>query len=68
MKTHISEVEWAARVFVVFGAINSFLAGVFSFDLVAILFGTSPRLMQLVYIVIGLSGVFWLYKMITAKK
>ncbi|KAB3531636.1 DUF378 domain-containing protein [Alkaliphilus pronyensis] len=50
---------WIALILIIVGAINWGLVGLFDFDLVASVFGgrRSP-LARLVYILIGLSGIF----------
>lgn len=68
MKMKMSEIDWAAWVFMLIGALNWGLVGAFKLDLVMTILGTSPALAQLVYILIGLSGLYWLYKMMTMKK
>lgn len=68
MKMKMSEIDWAAWVFVLLGALNWGLVGAFKLDLVQTILGTSPGLVQLVYILVGLSGLYWLYKMMTMKK
>ncbi len=68
MKMKMNSLDWAAWVFVVIGAVNWGLVGAFKLDLVMTVFGTSPVLVQVMYILIGLSGLFTLYKMITMKK
>ena len=68
MRMKMSELDWAAWSFVVIGALNWGLVGAFKFDLVQTVFGTSPALVQLVYILVGLSGLYSLYKMMTMKK
>lgn len=67
MKSKVTELDWAAGVLVVTGAINWGLVGAFKFDLVMAVFGTSPVLAQVVYGIIGMSGLYWLYRMITMK-
>ena len=62
----MKEIDWLAYVLVTVGAINWGLVGAFRLDLVQTILGTSPALVQLVYILVGLSGLYWLYKM-TAK-
>lgn len=64
----MSELDWAAWVFVMIGAVNWGLVGAFKLDLLMTIFGTSPVLVQLVYILVGLSGLYWLYKMLVLKK
>lgn len=67
-KIKMSELEWAAWIFVIIGAVNWGLVGLFKLDLVQIVFGTSPLLARGAYILIGLSGMYWLYKAMTEKK
>lgn len=43
---------------VIIGALNWLLVGVFSFDLVAFLFGNLSFLARAVYILVGLSGLY----------
>lgn len=64
----ISEFDWAVNILVAVGAINWGLVGVFKFDLIAVVFGTSPQLAQAVYALVGLSGCYFLYRILTMKK
>ncbi len=64
----MKEVDWLAYVFVTLGALNWGLVGAFRLDLVQTILGTSPALVQLTYILIGLSGLYWMYKMSTKGK
>lgn len=68
MKMKMNELDWASWVFILLGALNWGLVGAFRLDLVQTVLGTSPALVQLVYILVGLSGLYWLYKMMTMKK
>lgn len=43
---------------VIVGAINWLLIGVFRFDLVAFLFGNMTLLSRIVYILVGISGLY----------
>lgn len=43
---------------VIIGALNWLLVGVFSFDLVAFLFGNLSFLARAVYILVGISGLY----------
>lgn len=67
MNTKMSDLEWAAWIFVVVGALNWFSFGLFSFDLVQVVFGTSPILSKIVYGLIGASGAYWLVKIFIKK-
>ena len=44
----------------IIGALNWLLIGVFRFDLVAFLFGNMTLLSRIVYILVGLSGLYLL--------
>ena len=57
--------DWIAIVLSVVGAVNLGLFGAFGFDLVAALFGSASVLSSIVYIVVGLGG---LYLIATAMK
>ncbi len=64
----LKELDWVAFTLVTVGALNWGLVGAFKLDLVQTLLGTSPGLVQLVYILVGLAGLYWLYKMTAMKK
>jgi len=57
--------DWIAIVLSVVGAVNWGLYGAFGFDLVASLFGQANVLSSIVYIIVGLGG---LYLIATAMK
>lgn len=62
------ELDMVAYTLVTVGALNWGMVGAFRLDLVQTILGTSPALVQLVYIVVGLSGLYSLYKMTTKGK
>ena len=62
------EVDTVVHVLVTIGALNWGLVGAFKLDLVQTILGTSPALVQLTYILVGLSGLYSLYKMTTKAK
>ncbi|MEK7065403.1 MAG: DUF378 domain-containing protein [Patescibacteria group bacterium] len=65
----LKELTSVAYALVTLGALNWGLVGAFRLDLVQTILGTSPALVQLVYILIGLSGLYSLYSMtMKAKK
>ncbi len=63
----MKELDGVAYVLVIIGALNWGLIGAFKLDLVQATLGGSPTLVQLMYILIGLAGMYALYK-ITAGK
>ncbi len=65
-----SATDWIAYVLVVIGAINWGLVGITSFsevsyswDLVALIFGGFPWLAAIIYLLVGLSGLWVLVKL-----
>lgn len=63
-----TELERATAIFVLIGAINWGLIGAFQFNLLLVMFNTSLVLERVVEVIIGLSGLFWLYKLLMMKK
>lgn len=61
----IDTLDWIAIILTVIGALNWGLIGIFSFDLVAFLFGTMSLLSRIVYSLVGISGLYLIY---TASK
>jgi len=62
----LSRLEWAAFALVVIGALNWGLVGLAGFigaefNLVTMLFGALPAAESLVYVIIGLSGLYIAY-------
>jgi len=51
-------VWWLALVLAVVGAINWGLVGLFQFDLVAYLFASYAMVAKIVYIVVGVAGLY----------
>ena len=51
-------IDNTALTLVIIGAVNWLLIGVFKFNLVSYLFGDLSRLSRIVYILVGLSGLY----------
>lgn len=64
----LKDIDGLAYILVTLGALNWGLVGAFRLDLVQTILGTSPALVQLVYILIGLSGLYMVYKMTSKGK
>ncbi len=64
----MKDVDFVAGILTTVGALNWGLVGAFKLDLVQTVLGTSPALVQLAYIVVGLSGLYMLYKMLAKGK
>lgn len=63
----MSTVDWVAWVFVVVGALNWGLVGVSNLNLVETVFGVGT-LTQVVYLLVGLSGLYMLWMAMGKKK
>lgn len=50
--------DWLAVVLVIVGGLNWGLVGIFSFDLVASIFGDMSALSRIVYALVGLGAVY----------
>lgn len=59
------ELKTLSKWLVVIGAINWGLVGLMDFNLVTYLFGSWPFLVMLVYVLVGLSGLWGAYAMLT---
>jgi len=59
--------DYVAWTLVVVGALNWGLVGAFNYNLVEMIFGVG-MLTQWVYILVGVSGLYTLWKMFTMKK
>ncbi|HIJ71711.1 MAG TPA: DUF378 domain-containing protein [Planctomycetes bacterium] len=49
---------WIALILVVVGGLNWALVGIFSFDLVAAIFGEMSALARIVYAVVGVAAIY----------
>lgn len=54
----LSGLTWAAIALVVIGALNWGLVGLFSFDLVAAIFGELSLLSRIIYVIVAAAGVY----------
>lgn len=54
----LSTLDWLALILVIVGALNWLLVGLFSFDLVEAIFGSMSVVSRIVYILVGLSGLY----------
>jgi len=61
-KCHSSVLDWIAGLLLIVGGLNWGLVGLLDFDLVAMLFGHMTTLSKVVYILVGLSAIYWLVK------
>jgi uncharacterized membrane protein YuzA (DUF378 family) len=57
----LSTLEWVALILVIIGALNWGLFGLFGYDVVEEIFGSLTTISRLIYIFIGLAGMYLLY-------
>jgi hypothetical protein len=55
--------DMVTSLLVIIGGINWLLVGAINTDLVQLVFGSVPILVQAVYIIVGISALYMLYKM-----
>ncbi len=63
----MNTVDWVAWVLVLVGAINWGLVGLAQINLVDSVFGAWPMVVQIVYVLVGLSGLYFIYMAVTKK-
>ena len=57
----LNAIDWIALVLVIIGAINWLLVGLFNFDLILFLFGGVPIISNIIFIIVGLAGLWLIY-------
>lgn len=58
----MSSLDWLATILTIIGAVNWGLIVLFNWNLVDAIFRTVPGLLKLIYILIGISGIYVLAK------
>ncbi|MFO7655158.1 MAG: DUF378 domain-containing protein [Candidatus Krumholzibacteriia bacterium] len=65
----ISTVDWIALILVIIGGINWLLVGLFSFDLVAAIFGGQTALLaRIIYVLVGISAIYLIFAALRWKR
>lgn len=57
----LSTLDWIAVILLIIGGLNWGLVGVFSWDVVAAIFGDMSVVSRIIYVLIGLSGLWILF-------
>lgn len=60
-------VDWLALALVTIGAINWGLVGIWNFNIVEFITGTMTILAKAIYILVGMSGIYSLYSIISGR-
>jgi uncharacterized membrane protein YuzA (DUF378 family) len=64
----LNPVDWIALILVIVGGLNWGLVGAFQFDLVQAILGAIPVLARIVYVLVGLAGLYTIYYLVQASK
>jgi hypothetical protein len=57
----LNTLDWIALILIIVGGLNWLLVGIFSFDLVAGIFGDMSVISRIVYILVGLSAIYTIF-------
>ncbi|KPK70845.1 hypothetical protein AMJ87_08230 [candidate division WOR_3 bacterium SM23_60] len=57
----LNTLDWIALILVIVGGLNWLLVGIFSFDLVAAIFGAMSVIARIVYILVGISAIYTIF-------
>jgi len=61
MDRRLTTLDWIALILVIIGGLNWLLVGLFSFDLVAAIFGELSIISRIIYILVGLAAIYTIY-------
>lgn len=59
--SRLSTIDWVVMTLLIVGGVNWGLIGLFSFDLVAAIFGSMSLLTRLIYTLVGIAAVYSIY-------
>lgn len=57
----LTTLDWIALVLVIIGALNWGLVGLFKKNLVASIFGADSAMSRVIFVLVGLAGVYLIY-------
>ncbi len=57
----LSVLDWIALILIIVGGINWGLVGAFGFNLVAAIFGEMSIIAKIIYVLVGLSGIYTIF-------
>ncbi len=59
----LSALDWIALILLIVGGLNWGLVGAFGFDLVAAIFGAMSLIAKIIYILVGLSAIYYIFNL-----
>lgn len=63
MSNRLNALDWIAFVLVIIGALNWGLVGLFGFNLVATIFIFAPIVSRILFVLVGLGGLWMIYSL-----
>ena len=57
----LNTLDWIALILVIVGGLNWGLVGIFSFDLVAAIFGSMSAISRIVYTLVGIAAIYMIF-------
>lgn len=57
--------DWLTGVLVIIGALNWGLVGLVDYNVVSAIFGTTTLITRVIYILVGISGLYMIYSLAT---
>jgi len=63
----MNALDWIAWILIIVGALNWGIIGIFMIDVVDLVLGTIPWLVRTVYILVGVSGLYAIWKIATKE-
>jgi len=64
---NINVLDWIVYILLIAGALNWGLIGLFKFNLVSAILGKIPFLENIVYILVGLAGLYFIFDIFIKK-
>ena len=59
----LSALDWIALILIIVGGLNWGLVGAFGFDLVAAIFGAMSLIAKIIYVLVGLSAIYYIFNL-----
>lgn len=59
----LSALDWIALILLIVGGLNWGLVGAFGFDLVAAIFGAMSLIAKIIYVLVGLSAIYYIFNL-----
>jgi uncharacterized membrane protein YuzA (DUF378 family) len=63
----LNALDWVALILVIVGGLNWGMIGLFSFNLVALVFGGVPLLENVVYTLVGVAAIYMIFSAMKHK-